>query len=206
MASPSQLEPYATRTDEDGVEIVTGLPGHNNYVPVADYGTLYRPDPKVLTDHLGIDTHYSDQVADDPSETANGIPAQGFVPPSNHWGDNILTDDPGLADVKRTLDAIANADGNRTHDPVTHSREETDYDPEEKVGDVIPERDKADTSDVKPEVPEGKLGGRSNVPSNSPDSGSDRNNVGDAGTSERPEQPVTKPSDKPAKPSAKETP
>ena len=145
MVSPSQLEPYATRTDEDGVEIVTGPPGHSNYVPVADYGTLYRPDPKTITDHLGLDVLHRTPV--EPSDTANGLPAQGAVPPSNHYGDNILADDPLMADNKRTLDALRTV-GNRGGDPVTVSAEDADYDPEEAAGDVIPQRDKEDSGDT----------------------------------------------------------
>ena len=72
------------------------------------------------------------------------MPAQGFVPPSNHDGDNLVTDDRGLAQLKTQLEVQAGlVAGSPTQaSAVSVAAEDMEYDPEDKAGsDIIPLRD-----------------------------------------------------------------
>lgn len=126
-----------------------------NNVPLADWGTTYRPNPKTITDFLGSDAHNNTtaQAADD----YEPLPAQGGVPGSNHWGDDLSTDDRDLALLRKDLIQQAKA-GTRptTSGAVSVALEDMVYDPEEAAGDIIPDRDKPETEPEPEPEPEPK--------------------------------------------------
>ena len=129
----------------DGVEVVVGPDEMSNHVPLADYGTTYRPSPKAITDFLGYDAHAN--VAPFDAEEHRALPAQGFVPPSNHWGENLVTGDRDLSALRREL--ILHAYAGETPSlggPVSVALSDMDYDPESEAGDIIPDRDKPEDS------------------------------------------------------------
>jgi len=124
-----------------------------NNVPLADWGTTYRPNPKTITDFLGHDSHNNTTPA--ASDDYEPLPAQGGVPFSNHWGDNLSEDDRDLSVLRSDLIQQAKA-ANRptTASAVGVSLEDMNYDPEEAAGDIIPDRDKpSDSGETTPEEP-----------------------------------------------------
>jgi hypothetical protein len=133
-----------TITNKDGVEIVVGPEKGSNNVPLADWGTTFRPTPESVTDFLGADA----QNGTTPQAAASQdvLPAQGYVPPSNHFGEDLTLEDRDLSDLRTQLVIQANSTTPTTAGAVSVPIEDMDYVPEDVAGDVIPDRDQPDDS------------------------------------------------------------
>ncbi len=146
MSTKQEMENVAKKAEEFTVN-----EDFINNVPLADWGTTYRPDPAHITDFLGADAHNNTTPAAAPEWVS--LPMQGGVPPSNHWGETVK-DDRDLYNMRTDLVRLAAAGGSNptASGPVSTSLEDMDYDPESETGDVIPDRDKPNIDEEVPPV------------------------------------------------------
>lgn len=83
----------------DGVEVHETSAPPGNFVPVNDWGTGFRPSLEELTTHLGKDPEPDENTR----EPKPGFKPQGYVPPSNHRGDDLSVDDIPLGGHKANI-------------------------------------------------------------------------------------------------------
>ena len=139
-----------TITDKDGVEVVVG-PEKDRTMFRWQIGVRHIVPPRILSRTFLADAHNGTTPQN--AENQDVLPAQGFVPPSNHFGEDLTLEDRDLADLRTQLIVIADTTTPTTMGAVSVPLDDMDYDPEEVAGDVIPDRDQPEDSGGGEEIP-----------------------------------------------------